>query len=556
MRDSITGSGIISYSGLRLDELLLCMQQELDPDGDRLCRFLPLFPAELIQNMPYVGLNGRCAAPSGFTVDPLLYHDMLLHEIPELYTGENAVRCIRDGDFIGKDMYVDAAWADHFPQYADFLGEKLYVRLIGGGYQGVAVPQSLYPLGAEWLDYVERKLGITQRAQDAARYIANRIRKGEHFEVTQYESDYLQATGVSTFWVKQSDLEHYRRNQQYVSGKVQPVIYSGDAAVPQYVPSLVACDLFTDYYDTPFTKKLAQLFYEGDDYVSDFWIPWRQAWTFGDLKRNAINALLLCQGYQMPPSAMADGAKYPATLRVVSIQAGHLPMQMAEISANSCYGKPSVPTGAATKLIYIPNSKALIENGTLRCESLRLLMEQTALSEMEWLEMRKGAFLNWQYSRLNDELLARDRVLNGLDLTMPGVSEALEPYNRRIDALERELSEYNVDDSGAAKEQCHYLQRKYRFTTGACEADLPYFLDEQLEASIGELAAMRNAMPVYDWRELWKINTEPQCEEKTITYEQDGGSIEEKAPPARRKRGRPSKKRMDDETEQISFFTE
>lgn len=504
MRGSVKGYGIISYAGFKMEQLLTEMQRELRPQKGRLVRFLPLFPAELIQNMPYVGTSGRCASPSGFTVDPILYHEMLYREMPQLYVGENAVRCLRDGDFVGRDVFVDEAWVQHFPQYADFLGERLYVRLIGGGFQGVAVPQSLYPLSEEWLSAVEDKLGITQTAQAAAEYIGKRIRKGERCDIHLFESDYMQQTGLSTFWLQQRDLNRYRQNLQYT--QQAPSAAPQAQSVPQYVPSLVACDLFTDYRSAPFTQKLAQLYFEGDDYISDFWIPWKQAWTLGDLKRKAISARQLCQGYQLPPAAVAEGAVYPATLRVVTVHAAQLPMKIAEIGANRCYGVPSVPTGAATKLVYIENSKSLIESGVLRCESLRLLMEQTTLSEEAWLAMRQDAYDNWLLGCLTDELLTRDRVLAGLDLAMPGVREALAQYDVRVERLEKQTRRTAQNGCARYAEQTEYLQRKYRFHIGIDQNDAPFYPDEQLEQQVQELFAMRNPLPTYDWRELWKID--------------------------------------------------
>ena len=74
-------------------------------------------------------------APSGFSIDPAEYHRKLYVFLPELYVQDNYSRNFDyEGRFIGRGVFaVDAAWADRFPQYEPFLGEKLSIYLLGGG---------------------------------------------------------------------------------------------------------------------------------------------------------------------------------------------------------------------------------------------------------------------------------------------------------------------------------------------------------------------------------------------------------------------------------------
>ena len=99
MRLTTRQTGIISYAGLEEDALWAAAKrmfaQSDEPVPDRFRSFLPIFPIELVQNMSYVGRRERNLArvsPAGFSTDPDEYHRLLCAELPDLYTGENALR--------------------------------------------------------------------------------------------------------------------------------------------------------------------------------------------------------------------------------------------------------------------------------------------------------------------------------------------------------------------------------------------------------------------------------------------------------------------------------
>ena len=144
--------GILSYADLGREALLSLAKaafiQAQQPVPRRFEAFLPLFPVELVQNMDYVGptdARGAMVSPSGFSTDPAEYHRKMLLRLPELYGGDNYSRNFDyEGRFTGRGVFtVDRAVADHFPQYSPFMGEKLSIYLIGGGFQAVAVPESV-----------------------------------------------------------------------------------------------------------------------------------------------------------------------------------------------------------------------------------------------------------------------------------------------------------------------------------------------------------------------------------------------------------------------------
>ena len=140
--------GIISYAGLNREVLLAkakaMFAQAQPPVAGRFDAFLPIFPLELVQNMDYAGptdARGAHVAANGFSIDPVEYHRKLYAQLPELYAEDNYKRNFDyEGRYVGRGVFtVDRAWVDHFPQYQPFMGEKLYIYLIGGGAQSRAV---------------------------------------------------------------------------------------------------------------------------------------------------------------------------------------------------------------------------------------------------------------------------------------------------------------------------------------------------------------------------------------------------------------------------------
>ena len=167
--------GIVSYAGLADDVLLSCADA-LYADVEIPARYrslLAVFPAEMIQNMEYAGKPAglrKRVAPSGFSMDPAEYHHKMYLEHPSLYAGDNFSRNFDyEGNYQGDSVFtVDHVWAEQFPQYAPFLGERLVIHMIGKGCQAVAVPESI-KLRSGFLDAAEEQLEITAQAQSFVR---------------------------------------------------------------------------------------------------------------------------------------------------------------------------------------------------------------------------------------------------------------------------------------------------------------------------------------------------------------------------------------------------
>ena len=113
----IGNHGIVSYAGLSKDALLSGTGVPFPlKDIPKLYRdFIPLFPAEMIQNMDYIGKaaeENRYVATSGFSISPAEYHRKMYADFPALYTGENRSRNFDYEDrFQGTGVFtVDDAW--------------------------------------------------------------------------------------------------------------------------------------------------------------------------------------------------------------------------------------------------------------------------------------------------------------------------------------------------------------------------------------------------------------------------------------------------------------
>ena len=209
MRAGNRFTGIISYAGLDekalWDSAASAFASQALPKRFR--GFLPLFPMELIVNMPYTG-PGPIASPAGFSMRAADYHRVLSQELPTLYQAENRARCFDSKDqFSGGAVTVDEAWAELFPQYRPFMGDQLKLHMIGGGHQAVAVPESVFPRCGGVLSRIERELGITRRCEHYAAFLRERIVPGVPCDHEKLEAEYLRQTGLSALRIRQKDLQ-------------------------------------------------------------------------------------------------------------------------------------------------------------------------------------------------------------------------------------------------------------------------------------------------------------------------------------------------------------
>lgn len=544
MRLTTRQNGIISYAGL--DEKALwagAKRAFIQADGPvprRFRAFLPLFPAELIQNMSYAGPGARRANAAGFSIDPREYHRQLSAECPALYTGDNYARNFdAQGQFRGGGMVtVDQTWADHFPQYQPFLGEELRVYMIGGGHQAVAVPESIFPRGGGVLAAVEAELHITAQAQRYAAFLAQRLDRGQPYDALRFEEEFLREMGLDTVCVRQKELGRVMQDLTIVRSLQSPrqqEQYTRDArraqGIAQYAPWITACDSFEPVPVTRATSRLVQLYFECDGFISDFWLSYQDASEYIDRKNMTLDVAALCEGFQIPPAYDPEtgGGRYPNQVRVVTVRDRTLRPLLADTLNNPAYGSGMGPLGLLNKLVYLPDSREHLRQDRLREETIQLLVENTLVPPDKYLHMRVLA--RWQEAkgRLIDAMYRRESALSQMQPDTPAYNRALDMLNAQVDVwtkrvklpLQCQLSGYDAD--------MDYLSRARRSREGA---DFFFAADNQRERCIEGGYAMRAA--VHDCT-LDDIKTGPAMEEKKPV----------KASKAKKKKGKHAFEQMD-----------
>jgi deoxyribose-phosphate aldolase len=412
--------GIVSYAGLDKAALLSGAEKFLRPDGApaRYRDMAPLFPAELIQPMDYVGkasAKNKFAAPSGFSISPAEYHFKMMQELPELYTGDNRSRNFDyEGNFQGMGVFtVDEAWAGFFPQYRPFMGDRLVLHLIGGGCQAVAVPESL-KIRLNLLDRMEETLEITPSAQSFVRFAVAAIRSGEPFDAEECAGEYLRATDREAVDFTQRELEFLLQRREmtgadrgdgagtfYLRGARQA------ALIRQYAPMRYACDLFAEQQGvTPAYARLAQPYFTDRDFISDLWIPYAGFRQYLSATGTALHMRALCESYQIAPAydEKTLGGRYPDGIRIAAVRDREMTIMVADAVNNPAYGNGLTLDGKAAKHVWILNSADLIRNHRIDLEKLSFRCEALALSPEEYLAQRVKAKAQEVKGRLIDAL--------------------------------------------------------------------------------------------------------------------------------------------------------
>ena len=491
----IGSHGIVSYAGLNKDALLsgagLPFSKSEIPARYR--DWVALFPAELMQNMDYVGKpsdENRFAAPSGFSINPAEYHEKMLAERPELYVGDNRSRNFDyEGTFRGTGVVtVDDAWAEAFPQYRGFLGEKLVLHLIGRGAQAVAVPESVKGRSG-YLDRLEELLEITPRVQSFVRYAAACVRSGEPYDADACAEEYLKSTDREPVGFSQQELEVLLQRKAMAGGRRHQdggeTFYLHNARkaeqIRQYVPMRYACDAFTEQAVTPAIARLVQPYFKGREYIGDFWIPYADIQPYLNRPGTALDMRALCESFQIAPAydPATKGGKYPDSVRVAVIRDRDMKIMTAEALNNPAYGSGLNADGKMGRHVFVENSRRMIRTHRIDVEKLTFRCESEPLSPEEMDLQRKRARAQEVKGRLIDALYRLHMAQSGdaADAAM------LQKLGERADKLraaartgESGVSGYDADIS--------YLERKLE---GLAQQD------PLREASIECGYAMRNA---------------------------------------------------------------
>ncbi|HPF87189.1 MAG TPA: deoxyribose-phosphate aldolase [Candidatus Limiplasma sp.] len=492
---NIEDYGIISYAGLSKDVLFsdagtLFGQTEIP---GRYRALLTVFPAEMIQNMEYIGKatpEHRFVTPAGFSMDPAEYHAKMYLEHPSLYTADNFSRNFDyEGHFQGDSVFtVDDAWAEMFPQYRPFMGEKLVIHMIGNGCQAVAVPDSI-KLRSGYLDVMEEQLEITAQAQSFIRYAIAFIRTGKPYDADAFAADYLRSKNRAAVSVRQRELEKLLQRSVMLSGKRgrdgQETFFLHSARqavqIQQYMPMRYACDLFSEQAVTPAYARLAQPYYEGMDFVGDLWIPYQEILPYVNKVNRELDMRKLCESYQIAPvyDPTAPGGKYPDRIRIAVVRDRDMTLMTADALNNPAYGSGMNVDGTMGKHVFIKNSLEMIHTRRLDIEKLTFRCINLHLPAEEYLSQQKQARLQETKGRLIDALYRLEMAKAG-----GGAEKALlQKLEKRAERL-RAAVHVGVGTMSGYDSDISYLERKQRD---------PSLYDEPLEASVECGYAMRNA---------------------------------------------------------------
>lgn len=511
----IGNHGIVSYAGLVKDALLsgagVPYQQENVPTRYR--NIMPLFPAELIQNMEYEGKateESKFVAPSGFSINPAEYHYKMYQEYPSLYTGDNYSRNFDyEGNYQGTGVFtVDSAWADMFPQYRPFMGERLVIHLIGNGCQAVAVPESI-KLRSGYLDRMEEQLEITPRAQSFVRFAVATVRSGEPYHADEYAAEYLRSADRAAVSVTQRELELWLQRKAMVFGKragggneafyLRMARQAGQ--ILEYEPMRYACDLFSEQAVTPSFARLAQPYFEGREFIGDLWIPYSEMQPYLNNGGTTLNMRALCESFQIAPvyDPATGGGRYPDSIRIAVVRDRDMKIMTADALNNPAYGSGMNVDGKIGKHVYIGNSPEMIRARKVDIERITFRCGNLPLSPEEFLVQRKMAKAQEIKGRLIDALyrLTMAQTGTGTDGEMlVSLTERAERLRAAVLSDGGTMSGYDAD--------INYLERKL---------EDPEFHDEQREMSVECGYAMRNAYCCLQEPDPGEMREEPESEE-------------------------------------------
>lgn len=499
-------NGIISYAGLSRDTLFsAALKAQQDPRVPaRFATLIALFPIELVQYMPYAG---RAAAPSsrvspsGFSIDPAEYHRLLSQQMPQLYEGDNRSRNFGyDGQYHGRGpTTVDQVWADAFPQYQPFQGEKLHIYPLGGGAQAVAVPESLYPRGGGVLRAQERRLGVCERAEKYAQYVRGRIEAGDAYDPELFASEYLRDQELAPLSLTQKELARILQElslARSVGKDSHPArLYTENARrvadVKQYVPGFSACDCFLPVAPDKRNARLAQLSFADADYVSDFWIPYAALERYVSRDRMTLDVEALCRAYQIAPVYDPEtlGGRYPDQLRVAVIRDPELTLLAADALNNPAYGDGNSDPEA--RQICLPDSAELLRRRKLSLEEASIQTENTAVPPAQYARMARLAECQETKGRLVDALYRRESALSRLDPDAFAFERAQLLLTDRVTALAQRMQTEVAQGAPATgyDEDIDYLLSKCECREA--RSDGAFEPDERREASIEGGYAMR-----------------------------------------------------------------
>ncbi len=442
--------GIIAYAGQSGDVLLAKARALLDQYQDHIPKayafWLPVFPTELIVNMDYIG-DGR------FAITPQAYHQRLSLRSPSLYVGDNLARCLdAKGQALPNAlMLVDTTFCLAFSQYEPFLGDQLILYPIGESGQATLLPERLYPRYAFYLRFLEKELGIVDRAKDYRRYIIERIHQGDSYDAIRFARRYLQEENLTPCTITQSALGRVMQGHSLLHSLTHPThaldfftSYAKKAQqIPQYEPSLRACDTFEVKKISRTTARLLQLSFHESDPISPFWLPYDEATQYIDPKHMILDTTALCQAFQLAPcyDPTTNTALYPSIARVVVIRDATLPLMVASTLNNPAYGHGTYQNGKRHTLIYLSCIDQLLKKRKIIEETPSFHTQNSPISSTVYAQMLTSTYLQELKGNLIDAMYCRHCALSQIKLGTAQYQFAKTTFTKRVTEIKEQLTQ-------------------------------------------------------------------------------------------------------------------
>ena len=357
------------------------------------------------------------------------------------------------------------------------------IHLIGGGFQGVAVPESVYPRGGGVLEAIEATLKITQHVELFNQYARARVATGDRYDAEAFQAEFLHTTGLTVLTLTQKEISRALQDLSIVKSLQSDTnsvgLYTENARqaerVSQYVPMRYACDLFTAEAVDKHTARLAQLYNADSDYVSDLWIPYQDFYAYVDRRTMTLDVRRLCEGYQIAPRYDPEGVggRYPDAVRVAVVRDRELKLLVGEVINNPAYGDGMGPQGMIGRQVYIADSREMIRQRRLTLEEANIVSKNVSLPIREYRKSLAQAVLQEHKGRLVDAMYRRETVLTQINPDTAVYAKACALLNDRVDKLQdivkRESAQSGMSQMSGYDADIDYLRRKQLDREGELE---------------------------------------------------------------------------------------
>lgn len=164
------------YSHMGIDENMLNEKIEIILDSGQMHKYSIKYQPSYVVNMPFIGQGEGKGNKCGWLRNKNYFFQYLLEVKPEIFSELNKSK-IMEGD----SPSVDKTFIGFFPEYSDFIGEKLIHHHIGEDGQAVALPAGLHK-GYGVVHNSEKVMGITKNGIDFSNHVQENFALGKPFE--------------------------------------------------------------------------------------------------------------------------------------------------------------------------------------------------------------------------------------------------------------------------------------------------------------------------------------------------------------------------------------